>query len=153
MQDTRTAMVDVLVNDTILMGLLGEGVNSIINERDVTPSTGMKYPFIVITFQGARPFGPQYPHLFLETWTFRVYDQENGYNTISTIQERIKKLLHRAVIDVATDPTLPSNQQKGILDINWVWYTPDYYDPDFKAENAGVRFHVMVIDQNQSFAS
>jgi len=145
MQEVREAIETVLQNDATVIGLLGQGAASIVNERDLIAG-GVTYPAIAVTTQGAHPFKANTPHMQVESWTLRVYDQNYGYYRIDEIRARCKKLFHRQPLALTT-PNL------GVQDVNFAWDTPDYYDDKFRAENAGIRFHIVVVNFDPAFAN
>jgi len=139
MDDVLNAIVAILAADTQLVGMLNSGAQSIYEERDLTGENfDTKVPLVTITSQGERPLlGPD---ISTETVTFRIYDQNYGYYRIGQIRRRIKQLLHNQILNVTTPDT------RSVLGMLWTWNTPAYYDDNFQADNAGIRFQMTVQD-------
>lgn len=141
MQDTRVAIASVLQADATLLGLLGGGANSIVDEHDLTSDPNNPWPMLILTYQGSKPLDVnRWPNVMVETWTIRCYDQDNGYSRIAAVLNRVKQLLNRQPFSIVSDT-------RGVLDMpTWTWDTPDYYDDKFFAENAGSRFRILISD-------
>jgi len=144
MQDTRTAIATLLSADATLISYLGAGAASIGNERDVIGDDNPIFPILAISSQGSRPLGAS-RDITTEEWTLRIFNQNKGYATIDLAKFRCKQLLHDQQAALQAAMPVSGNKyfmNRSVLGCLWVWWTPEYYDIDFKAENSGVRFRI-----------
>ena len=143
MQDIRTALYTILSSDPTIVSYLGNGTDSIYNERDLIADDNLVYPLIVLTYQGTKASSACSRDVTNEEWTIRAFNQNKGYETIDRVKQRCKQLLHNQEANLAAALlAVPAQQQMGrsILGSQWVWWTPEYYDGFFNAENGGARF-------------
>jgi hypothetical protein len=139
MQDVQHALVTKLAADSTLMGLLAHGTASIYGERDLTGDRS-DFPWIEISSQGGRPH--MGPDVSAETYTFRVADQQYGYERINQIRRRIKQLLHDQPL------TMIDTTSRYEMGCYWTWDTPQYYDIEFQCQFGGDRFQVIIGDSD-----
>jgi hypothetical protein len=139
----RSALYTILSSDSTIVSFLGNGAASIYNERDLIADDNLVYPLIVLSYQGTKAASSCARDITTEEWTIRILNQNKGYATIDLVKNRCKQLLHNKEATVGTALlTVPSQYRLGrsILGSQWVWWTPEYYDVYFNAENGGARF-------------
>lgn len=142
MQDVREAIATVLLGDSTLQGLLGSATNSVVDENDLTADPNLPWPLLVLKYDGSHPWNlHRYPNIFEEHWMVRCYDKNNGYKRIALALQRVQQVLNQQPLTLVS-PT------RSVLDVMWLWDTPDYYDNKFEAQNAGSRFRVLVVDSS-----
>jgi hypothetical protein len=143
MQDIRTALATILTNDATIISYLGAGAASIVNERDIIGDDNPVFPIIAISTQGSKTLGGM-RDVTSEEWTLRIFNQNKGYATIDLVKYRCKQLLHDqpAALQAAMPKSGEYFLNRSVIGCQWVWWTPEYYDNDFNAENGGVRFRI-----------